>query len=126
MTVFNSTVETAAGVIFQHVCHVPLRSNRSLIKRSDASERFSTENNATDTAKTVDTYFDSHIFTSYLLVNKRLPVKLQNLYAASSGIVSIIAINQLRHNLARLISPSLFLRLETTWGAAPNFKGQPR
>ncbi len=27
------------------------------------SERFDgTENNATDTAKTVDTYFDSHIF----------------------------------------------------------------
>ncbi|MDI8954419.1 molybdopterin-dependent oxidoreductase, partial [Salmonella enterica subsp. enterica serovar Anatum] len=32
--------------------------------------------------------------TSYLLVNKRLPVKLQKPYAASSGIVSIIATNQ--------------------------------
>jgi hypothetical protein len=29
-----------------------------------------------------------------LLVNKRLPVKLQKPYAASSGIVSIIATNQ--------------------------------
>ncbi|HCH40585.1 MAG TPA: hypothetical protein DE191_14090 [Enterobacter sp.] len=32
--------------------------------------------------------------TSYLLVNKRLRVKLQKPYAASSGIVSIIARNQ--------------------------------
>ncbi|RKQ39046.1 hypothetical protein D8M09_14430 [Enterobacter sp. R1(2018)] len=32
--------------------------------------------------------------TSYLLVNKRLAVKLQKPYAASSGIVSIIATNQ--------------------------------
>ncbi|AXF59580.1 hypothetical protein C3387_15535 [Leclercia sp. LSNIH6] len=32
--------------------------------------------------------------TSYLLVNKRLRVKLQKPYAASSGIVSIIATNQ--------------------------------
>ncbi|SUG78335.1 Uncharacterised protein [Salmonella enterica subsp. enterica] len=39
-------------------------SNRSLIATISMSERFlsSTENNATDTAKTVDTYFDSHIF----------------------------------------------------------------
>ncbi|AUX93653.1 hypothetical protein C2E15_11555 [Mixta gaviniae] len=32
--------------------------------------------------------------TSYLLVNKRLAVKLQNPYQASSGIVSIIATSQ--------------------------------
>ncbi|WP_278807992.1 hypothetical protein, partial [Obesumbacterium proteus] len=32
--------------------------------------------------------------TSYWLVNKRLLVKLQKPYKASSGIVSIIAVNQ--------------------------------
>ena len=64
MTVFhfNGTVETAvSGVIFQHVCQV---INRAKVVNTYDVRTFlsSTENNATDTAKTVDTYFDSHIF----------------------------------------------------------------
>ncbi|ECS6420889.1 hypothetical protein B1962_08055 [Salmonella enterica subsp. enterica serovar Montevideo] len=47
--------------------------------------------------------------TSYLLVNKRLPVKLQKPYAASSGIVSIIATNQSSAQPLRGWFASLFL-----------------
>ncbi|EDR37597.1 hypothetical protein YpF1991016_2709 [Yersinia pestis biovar Orientalis str. F1991016] len=61
---FYSTVETTVGrVVFQHVCHVI--SVQQIVDCNDFDVRTflsSTENNATDTAKTVDTYFDSHIF----------------------------------------------------------------
>ncbi|ATI62977.1 hypothetical protein CPU03_01165 [Edwardsiella tarda] len=44
--------------------------------------------------------------TSYWLVNKRLPVKLQKPYGASSGIVSIVAIRQSRQATAQ-IAPTI-------------------
>ncbi|OWF74561.1 hypothetical protein B4902_00070 [Yersinia frederiksenii] len=40
--------------------------------------------------------------TSYLLVNKRLVVKLQKPYRASSGIVSIIATNQTKQGRSNI------------------------
>ena len=66
MTIFNvnGTVETAvSGVILQHVSHV--FCIQQIVDCHDLDVRTllsSTENDATDTAKTVDTYFDSHIF----------------------------------------------------------------
>ncbi|MBS6494762.1 MAG: hypothetical protein E7E41_03140, partial [Klebsiella oxytoca] len=59
--------------------------------------------------------------TSYLLVNKRLPVKLQKPYAASSGIVSIIATNQSGACLCAVDLSHFPFEPNSIWGLRPEF-----
>ncbi|OWF89241.1 hypothetical protein B4914_05065 [Yersinia entomophaga] len=62
--------------------------------------------------------------TSYLLVNKRLVVKLQKPHRASSGIVSILAANQTKR--ASLHINHTFLKPLATflyWGEPTSLKG---
>ncbi|ASL83271.1 hypothetical protein AS657_13345 [Serratia marcescens] len=61
--------------------------------------------------------------TSYLLVNKRLVVKLQKPYPASSGIVSILAASQTRRVVLHAYC-TVHLRLASSviWGQAAKYK----
>ncbi|RYM73929.1 hypothetical protein BSQ99_08210 [Serratia liquefaciens] len=64
--------------------------------------------------------------TSYLLVNKRLPVKLQKPYQASSGIVSILAANQTSQpGLSAYCTFRLRSASSVIWGQTAMYKVSP-
>jgi len=64
----GAVVTTVHGVILEHVCHV-VRSHERIVYRYELNVRVlqtSAENHTADTAKAIDTYFDTH-FTVFLL-----------------------------------------------------------
>ena len=58
----GAVVTTVHGVILEHVCHV-VRSHERIVYRYELNVRVlqtSAENHTADTAKAIDTYFDTH------------------------------------------------------------------